>query len=198
MAADADPTEEDVRTILAALGGLPRPRARPTLVVVSGLPGTGKSRFCRDLRKRTGVVVLESDALRKLLFRRPTHSARESQRLFAAIHAAIERLLAAGVASALDATNLAERHREPLYEIAEKQGAKLLLVDVTAPPEVVRSRLAGRAQGADRRDLSDADAAVYERMRRQVEEIPREHLLVDTSKDIGPALDAISREMERP
>jgi predicted kinase len=198
MTANAESPQKDVMRILVALGGLPYPHSRPALIVVSGLPGTGKSRFCRHLRERTGAVILESDALRKLLFKRPTHSARESQRLFTAIHAAIDRLLAAGVSSVLDATNLAERHREPLYDMVEKQGARLVLVEVTAPPDVVRSRLAGRAEGADPHDLSDADAAVYERMRRQAEEIPREHLVVDTSKDIGPALDTISREMERP
>jgi len=39
---------------------------------------------------------------------------------------------------------------------------------------------------------------VYERMRREVEEIPREHFLVDTAADTGPALAAISREIEAP
>jgi len=191
---DAD--AQDVDQVLAALGPLPPPRGRRALVVVSGLPGAGKSLFCRELRRRTGVVILESDALRKLLFPRPAYSSEESQRLFAAIHAAIERLLASGVSCTLDATNLKERHREPLYAIAERQGAKLILVEVTAAPDVVRRRLARRLREGDA--PSDADVAVYERMRREVEEIPREHFLVDTAADTGPALAAISREIEAP
>ncbi len=196
MFADTEAAAQDVDQLLAALGPLPPPRRRSALVVVSGLPGTGKSLFCRELRRRTGVVILESDALRKLLFPRPTYSGEESRRLFAAVHAAIERLLAAGVSCALDATNLKERHREPLYAIAQKQGAKLVLVEVTAAPAVVRRRLAQRLRERDA--PSDADVAVYERMRREVEKIPQEHHVVDTEADMGPALAAIGREIEAP
>jgi len=192
MPVDTEPVA-DVKQVLAALGPLPPPRGRPALVIVSGLPGTGKSLFCRELRRRAGVAILESDALRKLLFPQPTYSGEESQRLFTAVHAAIERLLASGVSCALDATNLKERHREPLYAIAEKQGAKLILVEVTAPPEVVRRRLESRTQDGAAR--SDADIAVYERMRREREEIPQEHYLVDTTVDMGPVLAAIGRDL---
>ena len=69
----------------------------PALVVISGLPGTGKSQFARELQRRTGAVVLESDALRRLLFEKPSYSWQESRRLFAAIHAVAERLLCEGV-----------------------------------------------------------------------------------------------------
>ena len=195
MPIDTEPAA-DVNQVLAALGPLPPPRGRPVLLVVSGLPGTGKSLFCRELRRRAGVAILESDALRKFFFTRPIYSSEESQRLFTTVHAAIERLLASGVSCVLDATNLKERHREPLYAIAEEQGAKLILVEVTAPPEVILRRLDGRTQ--DSADLSDAGLAVYERMRREVEEIPREHHVVDTGADMGPALAKISREIEAP
>ena len=189
MPPDSDRSQEDVDEILRSLRPAGPPRSSPALVVVSGLPGTGKSSFCRDLRHRTGAVILESDSLRKLLFPRPSYSWQESRRLFDAIHAAIERLLQGGVSAILDATNLVERHREPLYEIAEIAGARLVLVEVTAPPEVVVSRLASRS------GVSDADVAVYQRMRRSAEEIGREHFVVDTSQPTRPLLDAISREM---
>ena len=196
MSSSSDDDAQDVDRILGALGPLPPSRHHPALVVVSGLPGTGKSLFCRELRRRTGVAVLESDALRKLLFSRPSYSSEESQRLFAAIHTAIARLLAAGISCTLDATNLKERHRQPLYDIAEELGAKLILVEVTAAPEVVRRRLAARASYGDA--LSDAGSAVYERMRREAEEIQREHFPVDTAADTGPVLATISREIEGP
>ena len=195
MSSNSDDAQDGDR-VLGALGPLPPSRHHPALVVVSGLPGTGKSLFCRELRRRTGVAVLESDALRKLLFSRPNYSSEESRRLFAAIHAAIARLLAAGISCTLDATNLKEHHRQPLYDIAEELDAKLILVEVTAAPEVVRRRLTARASYGDA--LSDAGGAVYERMRREVEEIQREHFLVDTAADTGPALATISREIEGP
>ena len=191
------PLAEDVERILTEVGSLPPPRQRPALVMAAGLPGSGKSRFCRELRRRTRAVILESDALRQVLFPRPDHSQAESRRLFAAIHAAIERLLRAGVHTILDATNLAEWQREPIYAIAERTGARLVLVWFKASPRIVQGRLAVRSGGrADTQDSSTAGLAVYERMRAQVEGIRRPHRVVDTSRGTQEALDAIAEEME--
>jgi predicted kinase len=192
------PLAEDVERILAEVGSLPQGWQRPALVMAAGLPGSGKSRFCRELRRRTGAVILESDALRQVLFPQPDHSHAESRRLFTAIHTAIERLLRAGVHTILDATNLAEWQREPVYAIAERTGARLLLVWLKAPPQIVQARLANRCRGADTKDRSAAGIAVYERMRAQVEEIRRPHRVVDTSRGTREALDAIAEEMESP
>ncbi len=168
-------------------------RKRPALAVLVGLPASGKSRVAERLRARTGAVVLESDALRRLLFQRRTYSAVESERLFGAIHAAIERLLADGVSVIFDATNLAEAERRPLYEIAEQRGAGLALVHVVAPEPLARRRLARREAAGP--GNSEAGLRVYERMRPKVEEIARPHRVVDTSRDIRGAVAAIAKEM---
>jgi predicted kinase len=194
----ASPLAEDVERILAEVGPQPPPRQRPALVMAAGLPGSGKSLFCRRLRRRTGAVILESDALRQVLFPQPDHSQAESRRLFRAIHVAIERLLQAGVHIILDATNLAEWQREPVYAIAERTGARLVLVWLQAPPRIVQARLANRRRGADAQGRSTAGLAVYERMRAQVEEIRRPHRVIDTSRGTQEALDAIAEEMESP
>lgn len=194
---------DDVARLLAEVRAYPsrRKRSRPadrraTLTVLVGLPASGKSRVAEELRRRTGALVLESDALRRLLFTRRSYSAEESQRLFAAIHSVIDELLAEGASVVLDATNLIEAERAPLYQLAERCDAKLILVQVTAPHSLVRSRMARReATGVGR---SEADLQVYERMRSQLEEVQRQHHVVDTSQDIEPALAAIAREMTAP
>lgn len=176
------------------LGELPAARPRPALVLVAGLPGTGKSQFSLEVRLRTGAVILESDAIRRLLFERPSYSWFESRRVFSALHAAVERLLDAGISCIVDATNVAEAYRQPLYDIAERHGAKLIVVEVTAPPEVAIARLSERAVAPEK--LSEADVAVYERMQQAWEEIGREHFVVDTSKPMDEAADAVAREMD--
>lgn len=186
----------DVERVLQSLGELPPPRPRPALVVIAGLPGAGKSRFSREVRLRTGAAVLESDAIRRLLFERPVYSWLESRRVFNALHAAARKLLDAGVSCIVDATNVAEVYRQPLYHIAERHGAKLIVVEVTAPPGVTMARLSEEAASPER--LSEADATVYERMRQAWEEIGREHFVVDTSKPTEAAADAVAREMEDP
>lgn len=187
----------DVARLRESLKELPEPQVKPALVVVSGLPGTGKSYFCRQLAARYPLVILESDALRKVLFSAPTHQEEENVRLFKALHGLIAELLSRGISLALDATNLEEKNREKLYRIAERAQAKLVMVQVKTAPEVVKQRLEERKQSKERPDSSEADWYVYERMKPVEEKISRPHLVVNTSRDIRPVLDKVMRELRR-
>lgn len=185
----------DVKRLAESLRELPAPVAKPVFVAVSGLPGTGKSHFCRRLAERLPSIILESDASRKVLFLSPSYSLAESGRLFKAVHLLIKELLQKGVSVILDATNLSERYREYLYSIAERLEVKLILVRVEAPPSVVRERLRARLKNSD--ESSDADWEVYQKMKHSVDKITRKHYAADTSRDITPVLDKIMREVRR-
>lgn len=188
----------DAEQLLESLGHLPEPVVKPAFIVVSGLPGTGKSHFCRQLADRIPVAILESDLMRKALFSSPTHSAAESARLFQAIHHLIEQLLKKGISVVLDATNLSERNRERLHHIAYQCNVRLILVRVEAPLEVVQERLRNRAEGvALAEDHSEADWAVFQKMQSSAQKIRHNHFAVDTSRDITPVLDKIAREVNR-
>jgi len=183
----------DVQRLTESLGELPEPVAEPVFIAVSGLPGAGKSYFCSKLTERLPFIILESDALRKALFPSPSYSPQESSRLFGAVRLLIERLLKKGNSLILDATNLSERHREYLYSIADRLGVKLVLVRVEAPPWVVYERLKARRENLGGK--SDADWAIYQRMKPSVQKIRRHHYAVDTSRDITPVLNKIVREV---
>jgi len=187
----------EVQRLTEGLGELPEPVVKPTFIAVSGLPGTGKSYFCNELAERLPFVIVESDALRKVLFSSPSYSLQESSRLFRALHILIERLLKKGIPLILDATNLSERYRERLYNIADRLDVRLILVRVEAPPQVVYERLKTRLEGANPGNKSDADWWVYQRMKSTVQKIRRNHYAVDTSRDITPVLDKIVREVRR-
>ena len=79
----------DAQHLMSSLGPLPEIMARPVFIVVSGLPGTGKTYFSNQLRQRLHYVILKSDALRKMLFAHPVYTAEESAYLFKVIHALI-------------------------------------------------------------------------------------------------------------
>ena len=186
-------TATDVDILAASLGQLPQPVARPVLVIISGLPGTGKSFFCRRLVEKLTAVILESDSLRRALFSQPSHSQQESSRLFKAIRQLTERMLRKGVSVILDATNLSERYREYFYSIAERLDVKLVLVSVQAPPSLVKERLTQRAKSGE--GNSDAGWEVYRKMKSSVEKIRRKHYVADTSQDITPVIDRIIKEI---
>ena len=183
----------DVKLLTGSLGQLPEPVVKPAFLVVSGLPGTGKSYFPNKLAERLPILVLESDALRKILFSSPSYTPHESSRLFKAIHALIKKLLGKGISVILDATNLSERYREHLYSIADHLGSNLILVRVEAPPELVRKRLNLRRD--DGGNKADADWETYQKMRPSVQRMWRGHYVVDTSEDVSSVLDKIVCEV---
>jgi len=188
---------DDVSVLKQSLTRLPEPTANPALIVVSGLPGTGKSHFCRKLAERMDIVILESDSLRRRLFATPSYSKEESTQLFRACHSLVEELLRKGVSVALDATNLEEHNREQLYHIADQSGAGLVVVRMEAPVEVVQQRLERRSRREDQSDHSEADWNVYSKMKTTVDKIGRNHFAVDSSKDIAPVIDKIVRLVNR-
>ncbi len=188
---------KDVERLRQNLKDLPQPQVEPAFVMVSGLPGTGKSFFCHKLAERLPFLILSSDALRKILFPSPLYNENENKRLFPACHTLIEELLTQGIPIIFDATNLLERHREYLYHAAEKAGAKLVLVCVEAPSGVVRQRLLVREKGFASQDDSQAGWEVYRRMKSHKEKVSRNYFVVDTSKDITAAIDKVVRTIKK-
>ena len=187
----------DLSKLKESLGSLPEATVNPGFVVVSGLPGTGKTFFCRELAGRQPFCILESDALRKVLFPSPDYSPTESASLFAAVHSLIEWLLKNNVPVIFDATNLSEYNREYLYRISDRAGARLVLISVEAPPAVAYQRLQARKNGSIPESKSDADWEIYRQMKPKAEKIQRNHFVVDTSRDITPVIDKIIRTLNR-
>jgi predicted kinase len=183
----------DVQRLLESLGILPQPVKQPVFIALSGLPGTGKSYFSRQLALHFPVAILESDALRKVLFPQPTYESWESARLFRAIYFLIEELLKNGISVILDATNLVEQHRRRLYSIARRTNARFALIQIKAPVKVIRDRLEERARISA--GYSDADWNVYQTMKTKAEKIKRRHYSVDTSRDIAPVIEKIINEV---
>lgn len=194
----------DVRRVLERLAPLPEPSPRPALVVLVGLPGVGKSTFARRLAALpTGqaglapVAVVGSDDVRKILFPRPQYTDGEHARVFGVAYATMAELLRQGVSVVFDATNLRESARRKAYKIARDTDSHLVVVEVTAAPEVVRQRMEARDNGADPQDRSDATWEVYQAMAETAEPLRRRHYTVDTSGDTAEALKAVAAEMQR-
>ena len=180
------PLHRDLRRLLSMFGRVPPPVALPAMAMVAGLPGTGKTTFSHKVATLLPAMHVSSDRVRRTLFRSPDYSLAESAIVFQRAHELTELLLRQGTPVVFDATSLQEWQREPLYAIAGRTDAPLLIVWMDAPENVVRERLAARMQrpGGD----SDADFRVYEKMRPDVEPVLRPHMVVDSSRETGTAL----------
>ena len=104
--------DSDLRTVRdAILNELPENFLdnveHPFLVILSGLPGTGKSYFANQLTRHIKSVIVESDRIRKLLLSKPIYSKSEHARIFAICHRLAEDALSQGYVTIFDATNFA-------------------------------------------------------------------------------------------
>ncbi len=189
----ADKLDQYVAKVEERLRNTDETTANPVLIMLSGLPGTGKSYLARGLREILPFVIIESDQVRKILFPEREYTGEESQWVHRTCHALMIKLLRKGVRVIYDATNLYERHRELVYQIADREGIRLIVVKVVASQQVVAQRL-GKRQEQDRDDdVSDADWKVYRRMERSAEPIGRNYVVVDTSRDVDSAVTKLLR-----
>ena len=161
------------------------------LLMLAGLPGSGKSTFAREIVSRQPFLVLESDRLRKILVARPQYTAEEHSRVFRASHRLIDEFLEKGYPVILDATNLGQRNRRPVVAIARKHNAPLAIAVVAAPPDLVMQRLTEREAGMDPCTWSDAGVAIYSRMEPAWQPVRHQHFEVDTSRDTAPVLQRV-------
>jgi hypothetical protein len=188
--------ETRVSRILKAIGEAPQDTSTAaTLILTVGLPGSGKSTFARRLALEIDAAVLESDALRRLLFGEPTYSATESRRLFDALNASARELLEHGRSVIIDATNLKESDRQSGYTLAAETGTRLLILHFSAPEAVIAQRLLRRRDGSDPNDASSAGLAVYRMMAEREEPLTRDHWQIDTS-DAAATESAFNRVVE--
>ena len=185
----------DLSLLRAALAAeLPETQqSPPSLVILCGLPGTGKSHFARELAARAPFVWLNSDRTRKLLVSHPCYSRREHRRVFAAMHVLTRGYLRDGYSVIFDATNLNEGVRAPLYASAEAVGVDPLIIRFTADAGLVWKRMADRDSGATDDTQSDARWEQYARMAVADQPVPRPHLRVKGPADAERVLEETLR-----
>ncbi len=135
---------------------------RGGLVVMVGLPGSGKSTVALERACRHGGVRIRSDVERKRL-----HAASPELELYGDALGALtyktlldhaRAVVAAGYTAYLDATYLRAGYREGPRALAEELGVPLRFLHCDAPLQELRRRVRERAAAGH--DVSDADEQV--------------------------------------
>ncbi len=175
----------------------PGPVQCPVLIILSGLPGTGKSTLAQNLAMALPAIVIQSDFVRKTLFPEPTFSDAENYRIHAVARALMRYFLKAGHFVIADSTNLIERHRQILLQLAKSAGVPALIVQTIAPAGIVKQRLRRRFTRRDVYDLSTADWQVHLLLAATVEPIGVPYLRVDTTRDPESTVRRVVRAVHR-
>lgn len=181
----------------------------PTLILMCGLPASGKSYLAEDLARALRAVLLHSDTRRKVLAgRRVTDRAAEA--VDAGLYAPEQKdlvyrsllddalaTLRAGHSVLVDATFTQREWRARFVDAAVRLDLPYHVVHVTAPEALALERLAARA--ADPSAISDAGVTVYRAACASFEppdEVPEGHL-VEVESGAGPAEASSARVLEQ-
>ncbi|PRQ03036.1 Zeta toxin [Enhygromyxa salina] len=155
-----------------ALVELSTPRERPCMILVAGLPGTGKSMLARGLRETAGFTWIRADEVRKRLAGiNPFTSQRGdldegiytrewSDKTYAACLERAAEVCLGGGRALVDATFVDGSRREAFVNAAIAWGVPVHMLVVSARPELIKERLAAR-----KGDPSDATWAIYQGLR---------------------------------
>ncbi len=185
----------------------------PSLVVMTGLSGTGKSTVAQGIASARDMTVVSSDAVRKQLagLSEGTHrrdeygggiySADFSRRTYSTMFERASALLTEGQSVVLDATFQQRKQRQDAFDLARRVGALAFVVETVADRSVVKQRLAAREQ--DETAISDATWETYliqaERFEPVTDVDDWQHVRVDAGRPgfevVASAVDDLARRL---
>lgn len=148
------------------------------LVLVCGLPATGKSNLARSLTRKMKAQILNTDIVRKELFEKPAYSDEEKELVYDVTFLIARYLLTNRRNVIIDGTFYKKRLRDRMREIARDVGTRFKIVECICPEDVIRKRMVRRAER--KVTLSDADLEVYEKIKAEFEPIEEDHIVVHT------------------
>jgi adenylylsulfate kinase len=167
------------------------------IVVMAGLPGTGKSTLARALAEETGGIVLNKDILRADLFPATfvEYSAEQDDFVQDLMQRTAEYLLgrSPGLTVFFDGRTFSRAYQiARVIEMAKKLGTPWRIIECVCPERVARRRI----ERARKHPAKNRTFALYLKIRDSFEAIEYPKLVVDTGGGMKVSL-AKAREFLR-
>lgn len=181
-----------------ARGYLLREQLPMTLFITCGPTGCGKTALADELAFQLGVAHFSSDLERKRLAgvavterNAAIYTPAWNQATYDRLFELASQCLAAQASLILDATFLTQRNRERFVRLATESGARMAILQLSCPDELVRQRLEQRQVRGD--SASDGTWQVFQQQIKSAESpAPDEGLVIvlDATEDPVAMVDA--------
>lgn len=146
------------------------------LLIVFGLPGSGKSYFSQELSKKLKADYLSSDELRLEIQKKGQYSELDKSQVYELMMKRMTESLSKGRTVVLDATFSRRKMRIDFINQSENLNSDYFLIRIEANESDIKERL------EKSRPYSEADYSVYKKIKEEFEEVNRPHLILNSSK----------------
>lgn len=163
------------------------------LILVCGLPGSGKTKIVQEISKLTNILVLSTDEIRKKLFKKPKYTKDEKWLVYKVMFLMAEEFLKNKMSIILDATFPWRLSRIQVKRIAKQYKSSFKMIEARCQEPILLKRIGRRIKKGD---LSDADIKIYFKIKKEFEPIRGKHIVIDNSKalkDLKKKIKEISR-----
>lgn len=140
------------------------------VIMITGLPGTGKSTFARALAKALDGKHLNTDIIRDALDKRGKYDVDTKAMIYTEMLRQTALMLENGYDVIVDGTFYQKKLRQPYIALAKKKGAPIHWMEISADENAIRTRVNSR------REHSEADFEVYLKIKAQYEDLDAPHL----------------------
>jgi predicted kinase len=146
------------------------------LILIAGLPGSGKTYFAKALAQKLNAKHLSSDVLRQQLELKGQYDEGIKKRVYDEMQQLTQQHISEGAVVVVDATFYKEAVRDLFIETAEKNNAPCFIIEIKAEEETIQKRLQRK------REYSEADFEVYQKIKKSFEPIHQHHLVLWSDK----------------
>jgi aminoglycoside phosphotransferase family enzyme/predicted kinase len=169
---------------------------KPTIILMTGLMGTGKSVLAERLASLLGAEILRTDVIRKKLLDIPSvehhfeefgegiYSKEMSERTYGEALKMAESIIKKGGSVIVDASFKKKAKRNNFSSLARKVGADFFIIECTCPEDTIKLRLEQRL--LNKEEASDGRWEIFQAQKKDFDRIdealPEVHIIIDTSK----------------
>ena len=149
-------------------------RPTPAVVLVMGLPGTGKSTFAIALAQQWRALHINSDRVRAEMNKRGQYAPQDKAAVYQAMLNRMEQACRMGKRVVLDATFSQTQLRAQFWDAIHQLGKTAEFIEIVAAEEIIQQRI------QKKRTYSEADFQVYEKIKAQFAPLKVPHLILDS------------------
>lgn len=145
------------------------------LLLIAGLPASGKTWLARHLAEKLGASHINSDNVRTALNLRGQYSQAAKQTVYNVMLGRAGQALQAGRPVIVDSTFYKKNLRQAWVELAARHHVPCVFIEIKIPEETAFRRL------QQKREDSEADWEVYQKLKHEWEPFEQPHLTLDAA-----------------